>query len=87
MDNEVKFTCNNEALPKVTKMLKQLSVISGEGRSRVIRIGGDETTFDGSVDKVENDISVNGVLDTTPYVATIPLRLFQRLQRLSLQTR
>jgi hypothetical protein len=68
MDNEIKFTCSNEAIPKVTKMIKQLALIGNEGTSRVIRIGGDETTFDGTVEKVADDISVNGVLDTTPYI-------------------
>lgn len=65
----VGFTCNESALPTVTGILKQLAEVSSNRQKRIIRIGGDEKIF--SADDIVFDITIDGALDTTPYIPSI----------------
>lgn len=72
MNNEVKFQCNDSALPKVIGLVKHLAALNTRHQKRIIRIGGEEEAFDGNTDEVSNDITVNGMVNTDQYVGKIP---------------
>jgi len=62
------FECNDSAYPTVIGILKHLERLTLDLRSRVIRIGGDERTFDGNNDAVLS-IIVDGNLNADAYVS------------------
>ena len=71
--NKISFECNDNALPKLTGILKQLRLISQDDKRRIVRIGGDEKIFGEGFDEISN-IEVNGVPDLSPYTLSIPIR-------------
>jgi len=67
----VVLDCNDHAYPLVIGVLKHLEKLSVDNVSRVIRIGGEEITFDGTRARCSVDsIIVDGRLNADPYVSS-----------------